>query len=243
MDPPARAPPGGGQPGTVTSIYLWGSDRARLNATARILAARLDPEFHWVEAIPPDGAETGEPNAPSFSLAVGPKELVPSQGVSSERLWTYLKPRGQRRAAEDLQDFLRMPEPIQRAVASLLESKRSGPSVLVMANMDLVSPFDSDHPKFVGRFIEFLNSHDITLLVTATGRPLSERIEFEYSFTTSELLPERFRTDAAVCQWGDCTSCIVRLFPQGELVCISRLASDPARVGPRASDPGDTASD
>jgi hypothetical protein len=225
---PSDAPPTGhnGSP-SVTSIYLWGSDRRRLNATARILAVRLDPEFHWVEAVETESDPVEGPIVPKFAVMCGPKELAPSSGISTERLWSYLKPRGQRRAGEELQDFLRMPEPIQRAVASMLESRKPGPRVLVLANLDLVSAIEDARPRFVGHFIEFLNSHDISLLVTATGRPLLERIEFEYSFTTSEALPERFRTDAAVCQWGDCSSCIVRLFPQGELVCLSGLAKDP----------------
>jgi len=236
-----RAPFGVDRP-PVTSIYLWGRDRSHLNTTARVLAARLDPKFSWIEAIPPETSRGEEASAERFTLTCGPGELTPMPGVSPERLWAYLKPRGQRRAAAELEEFLRMPEPIQRAISSLLSSERSGPRLLVIANVDLVSAVDLGRPRFVSGFIEFLNSHDISILVTATGRPQLERIEFEYSFTTSESLPQRFRTDAAVCQWGDCDACIVRLFPEGELVCISRLVEDPTSNPPRGRVPGWAAS-
>jgi hypothetical protein len=233
MNSPADASAGPEPSPLVTSVYLWGGDRGQLNATARVLARRLDPEYHWVEALEPVVARYDGPVGPRFEVKAGAQDLAVRPGVTSERLWAYLRPRGQHRAVEELRDFLRLPDPLQSAVVSLLDSKRSGPRVLVFANIDLVSALDRASRAFVGRMIEFLNSHDITLLVTAAGRPLLERVDFEYSLTLADSLPERFRTGAAVCQWGDCDTCLVRRFPRDELVCILSLAQT-LGLGPAA---------
>jgi hypothetical protein len=206
----------------ITSIYVWGSERATVNRAARRVARRLDPEFVWLEADaargPPRSDSDGHP-AESFA----PRELLPRPGVPEEVLWTYLRPWGQRCRARELQDFLRMPEPVQCATASLLE--REGTRVLVVANVDLLGSYDPDRRGFYGQFVEFLNSRGITLVVTSAARPQRERLEFEYSVTTPAELPERYRTTAPLCQWGDCNNCLVRsFFSEGELACSGQLA-------------------
>jgi len=222
-------------PSPATSVYLWGPDRPRLNGTARRLAARLDPRFHWVEASGPDAEPTNVTAPAELSVVCDPRDLVPAPAVPAEMLWTQLRPRGQRRAVEELRDFLRIPEPIQAAVASLLGPAGRAPRLLVLANVDRIAAFDHERPKFVGDFIEFLNSHAISLLVTSTGRPLLERIDFEYSLTTTDSLPEGFRAGGAVCQWGNCLDCLARCFPASELVCLARLTNGPLSTSGRGS--------
>jgi hypothetical protein len=207
----------------VTSMYVWGPNRSRVNAAARVVAERLDPGYQWLEVRVPEEpaseAAAGVAPHPVFEA----EDLLPGRGVSAEWLWSYLKPQGQHRAASELEEFLRMPEAIQEAVRTLLDPAVARPRVLVVANADLVCRLDPKRKGVMAPFIEFLNSREISFVVTATGCPCRDRAAFEYSVTISESLPEQFRTTAAVCQWGDCDACLVPRFSREELVCSSRL--------------------
>ena len=213
--------------GPVTSVYLWGRERRLVNSAARVLALQLDPRFRWVTAA--DGPFAGDPETDPVpgeedSLVHPARDLVPKGGVAPELLWSYLRPNGQRQYGHALNEFLRLPDPIQEAVGALLS--REPPRVLVLANEDRVEVYDRAHQGLFGQFIEWLNSHEITLVVTSTGPPLLERIDFEYSITVPPDLPQGVRSALAVCQWGDCTNCIVKqFFPGGELQCAARAAA------------------
>ncbi len=215
----------GWTPGSVvTSVYLWGDDRPKVNAAARLLAGRLDPRFRWVEAGEEIDSEADLPTPTgSGPLVCSPRELVPRRGIRPEAVWRVLRPNGQRAAGLELLQFLRLPDPLQVAVSALLGQE--GPRVLVVANIDRIEPFDRAHRGMFGQFLELLNRREITLIATTTGRPLLERIEFQYSVTIPTSLPRSVGATAAICQWGDCDSCFVqRFFSDNELVCISRLA-------------------
>lgn len=217
-------PPEGRDPSSplsvVTSVYVWGSNRAEVNRTARRVAARLDPNYAWVQAE----VASDEMASPPRALSIPGPELVPRPAVAEQRLWTYLKAKGQQHVGRDLLDFVRLPEPLQVEVAGLLD--RAAPRVLAFGNVDLVPASPGSERCVNGRLIEFLNSHEITLVVSAVGKPLPERIDFDYSIATPEVLPRAARGVSAVCQWGDCHDCIVqRILPPEEVVCVAQLVS------------------
>ncbi len=215
----------------ATSIYLWGSDRGRLNAAARKIARRLDPGYAWVEVDSGIPAEYGG----ATPAAVSVKDVLPRPAPSATLFWSYLRSRGQQRATDDLREFLAMPDPIQSAVATLLVPEAERPRLLVIANADRVCSAQPRGPWILRPYIEFLASHEISVMVTFAGRPCHHRAEYEYSLTTSDSLPEKFRSDAAVCQWGDCATCLVRLCAPNELVCSSKLWATQT-TGPTAPD-------
>ena len=209
----------------VTSVYVWGNEREEVNRVARRVAARIDPNYLWLriadgatEDPAGPGARTAELPPPAFEFAARPK-------VSEERLWSYLKARGQREPGRELLEFVQWPEVLQESFASLVA--RDPPRVLALGNSDLIpAPTNGERARIAARYIEFLNRHDVTLLVGHVGRPGPERIEFEYSIAAPGVLPNAVRGVGAVCQWGECSDCIVnRVFPPEEVVCISRLAS------------------
>jgi len=209
----------------ITSIYFWGGERREVNYAARILSQQLDPQFRWVEAEIASDGEASPPIPEVGALAMPARKLVPSGGVRPELLWSFLRLHGQQRYGFDVNEFLRLPDAIQVAVGALLA--RAPPRVLAIANVDLLEEFDATGTGFYGQFIEWLNSHEITLLVTATGEPLLERIDFEYSITLPSGVSDRRRPPLGVCQWGDCTNCLIReLFPSGEIFCLSSETLD-----------------
>lgn len=221
------APPG--RPGpTVTSFYVWGSDRTEVNAAARRIAARLDREYAWVEVSERTNASESVRSETEPDRGVARAEDLPRTIVSEERLRSYVRPTDPHDPGRDLLEFLRLWDPVQEAITALLA--RTGPRVLVLSNWDLQpAPPGGDHVSW-GGLIEFLHRHGITLVATTGGRTLPDRIDFEYSIATSDVLPQQFQTIAAVCQWGNCDDCLVnQLFPRDEVVCLNRLL--PGRPG------------
>ncbi len=225
---------------SATSVYVWGDDRRQVNAAARLVGARLAPGFLWVDASAP--ARDG-PLAPFRSgnhRCVSPKELVPNAGVLERTVRSYLRPAsGPLSLGRELQSYLRLPNALQEAVATLLE--RRAPRVLVVTNVDRLEAFDAREHGLLGQFVEFLNRHGISFVVASTSRPRPERIAFEYSVAIGSALPEPFRTEGPFCQWGACSAaCIVRgCFSPREFGCIGDLrARFAAKVGLRAVAPG-----
>lgn len=218
----------------ATSVYLWGNERREVNYLARVLGLRLDPQFRWVET---KDSPTPPPASPGKDQAFRPARLmVPTHEVRPELLWSYLRPDRSRRYRFDVNEFLRLPEAIQVAVAALLS--RETPRLLVVANVDLLDEFDPSGSGFYAEFIAWLNGHDITLMVTSTGEPLLEQIDFEYSVAASPKVG--LRTALGICQWGDCSTCIFR-----ECIAANELACGaPERPGGpnRPASPGLSAS-
>lgn len=208
----------------ITSLYVWGEDRRSVNFAARLVCGGIDPQFRWVEAAPEPGEEL-EPSASSApGLSRPPRDLLPSGGVRPELLWSFLRSNGQRGAGFDVSEFLRLPDPVQAAVGALLS--RSPPRVLAVANVDILAEFDPAGSGFYGQFIEWLNSHEITLLVTSTGKPYLERIDFEYSVHVPLRDGREPLPSVGFCQWGDCTNCLFRdRWTTDELRCAVRDAS------------------
>lgn len=210
----------------ATSIYVWGNERGTVNWTARRVAARLDRDYLWVQASDPveECVPAGPVGRPGRSFPV--PDLLPRPTVSAKRLRSYLKlTEGPDDLERDLLAFFRMADPLQEAVTDLLG--RPLPRVLALGNLDLLPALAASHRSPWGGTFDFLRRHDVTLVASAIGAPRPERIDFEYSIATPEVLPRAVRGIAAVCQWGNCDDCVVnRLFPADEVLCIHRLASD-----------------
>ncbi len=220
-------------PDVVTSLYVWGPNRDEVNRLATRAAQGMDPRFAWVEVS--DAAAGGlPPSDPERGLAAPAHAFSPAPGISEQRMWTYLQPNGQRGEAQELDSFVRMSEPIQRAIEHLLQRDR--PRVLVVANLErLLGLFCKDdavpHP-----FIEWLNAHEITLVASSTGKPLHEGVFFDYLITQPDSASGAARPPiVAVCQRGDQDSSFLhRIFDPHDVVSI---------VGPSpATGPGSTSS-
>lgn len=213
---------------TVTSVYVWGHERSEVNSTARRVAARLDRNYEWVEALAPSEGTSASVPRGGPGLSLHRTELTPRPAVSEERLWSYVKPEGSGHFGRDLLEFLRMSDPLQEAVAGLLE--RPAPRVLALGNWDLLPDLPGADRRSWSGLIQFLKHNEVTLVAGAAGRALPERIDFEYSLATPDALPRSVRSIAAVCQWGDCRDCVVnRFFPTDEVICINRLTTGPPR--------------
>ena len=213
---------------TVTSIYLWGDERSEVNSAARRVAYRLDRNYEWVQAVESSEGPSSRNAGGGRDLSLSRTELLPRPIVSEERLWSYVKPEGPRTFGRDLLDFLRMSDPLQEAVAGLLE--RPAPRVLALGNWDLLPDLPGADRRSWSGLIRFLKRNEITLIASAPGRPLPERIDFDYSMATPDALPRTVRGIATVCQWGNCRDCVVnRFLPTDEVICINRLTSGPPR--------------
>ncbi len=222
MDAPAQSPALRLDRIPVTSIYVWGEARAPTNGIARRVAERLDPKFTWVEAE--SSLELSAPTraGSDHGTFVSPGSLSSESPVSEERFWSYLRPKGQHAVGRDVLEFVRMPDVLQTAILSLLE--REPPRVLVLASLDRLLGGGMGAASRLGRYIEFLNAREVTLVAASTGRPGPERIDFDYSLTLPESLPADVRPLTAVCQWGECDRCVVEnVFSPAEIVCIARL--------------------
>ena len=210
----------------VTSIYVWGNARAEVNSAARRVAARLDRNCAWVEATESAAGPSSEGFPGGGGLSLPGAELLPRPTVSEERLRSYVRPAGPRNFGRDLLEFLRMADPLQETVAALLE--RPPPRVLALGNWDLLPELLGPERRSWGGLLEFLKHNEVSLVASAAGRPLPERIHFDYSIATPEVLPGTVRGIAAVCQWGDCNDCVVnRFFPMDEVICVHRLGGAP----------------
>lgn len=201
-----------------TSIYLWGEERREVNFMARLLCREMDPQFRWVEADSAPGTGVAARPVDHQGLVLTAQKLVPNAGGRPELMWSFLRPHDQRRAGFDVNEFLRLPDPVQVAVGALLG--RDSPRVLAVADLDLFGEFDPIGTGLYGQFIEWLNSHEITLVATATGEPQLEGIDFEYSISVRRRGAGAQASSVAVCQWGDCPNCRVRnLLSGGPFVC------------------------
>jgi len=182
-------------PDVITSVYLWGSNRAEVNQLAARVAQRIDPHFAWVEAL---DAESREPSTGALrnGVAAPIRDFAPPRGVSGERVFTYLRRNGQRHDAQELQSFTQMSEPIQAAIAQLLE--RNVPRVLVVANLERLREYFCDEQPGPHPFIEWLNAHEITLVASSTGGPLREGVHFDYLVTEPEGNGTRARSPLVV---------------------------------------------
>jgi hypothetical protein len=211
--------------GPIASIYLWGQERRDVNYVARLLCRQIDPQYRWVEAVHSVllGQDTSSPESDTTSPPG--KHLVPSGAVRPDLLWTFLVPSGPRRSAFSVNEFLRLPEQIQTAVGAILS--RAPPRVLAIANVDLLEESDFAETGFYGQFIEWLNSHEITLVATATGEPLLERLDFEYFVAVPPRPAGDQRAALGVCQWGDCANCLIKQMSLDEVVtCASRQVEE-----------------
>jgi hypothetical protein len=225
MDGLGLLPVSPGAEAPATSIYLWGEGRRDVNYVARIVGRQVDPQFRWVEAAP--AASTDEDALAAVGSASSPpaKHPVPDGAVRPELLWSFLLPHSQQLPGFDVNEFFHLPEPVQVAVGALLS--RAPPRAVVVANVDVLEEFKAGELEY-GRFVEWLNSHEITLIVTAVGEPMLERIGFEYSVMVPSALGEGLRPYLAVCQWGDCTNCLFKqLSLEREVRCSSQPVSDP----------------
>ena len=214
-----------------TSVYVWGADRDAVNRAAQELVGRLGPNHVWLEAG--DSATEGarSRNSASGVRTFAPRELVPSSSVSDSELRSYLRAGDGWAAAAEVRQFRALPEAVRAAAVEL--RGRRGPRVLVIANADRLSAFDPDRRGFYGALVEYFTGLGITLIVTVTGHPLSDRSQFEYSVTPMASLPERYRSGIAVCQWGDCEDCLIKLhFPNRELACLGEVSATGQRVPP-----------
>jgi len=211
----------------ATSIYVAGEDRRSVNFSARILARELDPQFRWVEvAPPPEDASPNESATDSFP----PYEFAPAEAVRSSILEQYLIPDKTRRRAFDVNRFRRLPEPVQTAIGAMLS--REPPRVLVIANLDHLGRYDPAGTEFYTQLIDWLNEHRITLLVTAAGGPLLERLDFEYAVSVPKSTPSFSTRCVAVCQRGDCDACIFQsMLKSGHIDC-ARACPDPGPAAP-----------
>jgi hypothetical protein len=210
-------------PGSATSVYVWGEFRDEVNRLASRAAGRIDPSFAWVEV--------SDPESGGFSLSAAERAITaptpafaPPPEVSADRMRTYLGQDGEPRAAQELQSFLRMSEPIQQAIGGLLE--RDSPRVLVVANLERLREFFCAEEAGPHPFIAWLNDREITLVASSTGGPLREGVHFDYLVTQ----PGATRTVprppvVAICQRGDANaSFLQRVFRPHEIVCLSGLS-------------------
>lgn len=199
----------------ATSIYLWGDDRPNVNYHARTLARELDPQFRWVEVSTEEyGKHVTAEGFDSFL----PSEFDPEAG-RQVLLWTYLIP-DRRRRKFNMNRFLQLPEPIQLAIGSMLS--REPPRLLAVANVDRLGAYDPAGTGFYGQFIDWLNDHEITFMVTSTGEAQLERIDFEYSVNASPPDPTGRSLSVGTCHWGECSTCIFRgLYEAGRMRCVA----------------------
>jgi hypothetical protein len=218
----------------VTSFYVWGPTRGEVNRLALRIAQGLDSRFAWVEVS--DGATVGvSDDVPAGGIGAPTHAFRPPAGVSPDRMWTYLRPNGQHRAAEELQGFLKMSEPIQQAIGQLLE--RDGPRVLVVANLERLQELFCSEVAGPHPFIEWLNAHEITLVASSTGEPLREGVHFDYLVTQPDATRAVARPPViAICQQGDRNpSFVEEIFHPNEVVCLSGLS--PSRPPPPVTVP------
>ncbi len=210
--------------GSVTSIFLWGDDRPSVNYDARALARELDPQFRWVEVSTEEyGKHVTAEGFDSFL----PSEFDPEAG-REVLLWTYLIP-DRRRRRFDMNRFLQLPEPIQLAIGSMLS--REPPRLLAVANVDRLGAYDPAGTGFYAEFIDWLNDHEITLMVTSVGGPQLERIDFEYSVQAPPPDSSGRNPALGICHWGDCSNCIFReLYESGRMRCLSAQLRGPPPV-------------
>jgi hypothetical protein len=219
----APAPRAAPAPDLVTSLYLWGPNRGEVNRLASGAAQGMDPRFAWVEVSAP---EVEEPPADSAERAiVAPtRAFAPPPGVSANRMRACLRQNRQRRAVQELQNFLKMSEPIQQAIGRLLE--RDGPRVLVVANLERLRGFFCEEEEGPHPFVQWLNAREITLVASSTGGPLREGVHFDYLATRPGAARTAPRSPVvAICQRGDPDSSFLqRIFRPHEVVCLSGLS-------------------
>ncbi|MFZ1023592.1 MAG: hypothetical protein WAN87_05610 [Thermoplasmata archaeon] len=168
--------------------------------------------------------EESPASVPKRGIVAPTPAFAPPPGVSADRMWTYLRPNGQRRDAQELQSFLKMSEPIQQAIEQLLG--REAPRVLVVANLERLREFFCAEEPGPHPFIEWLNAHEITLIASSTGGPLREGVHFEFMVTQPDATQSVVRPPVvAIRQGGDPdTDFLQQIFRPLEVVCLSGLS-------------------
>jgi len=210
-------------PGRVTSLYLWGSNRALVNRLATGAAQGMDPRFARVE-VSDSHREGGPQNRAELGIAAPVRAFAPPRGVSAEVMRKSLRQNGQRREVEELDSFLRMSEPIQKAIGLLLQ--RETPRVLLLANLERLRPLFCPEEAGQQPFISWLNDREITLVASSTGAPLREGIHFDYLATQPDTRRNGVRPPVvAISQRGDPDSRFLRqIFRPNEVVWLSGLS-------------------
>lgn len=216
--------------GPPTSLYVWGSDRDRLNQTARTLAGTIDPDFEWLEAVEAHGPSHG-PRATPVDPRAGPGPAASAGDVpEGDSKATDAGSQGSRgRVAGRLRELPRVrPQPglLPRPVARLLA--HPPPRVLVVGNSDRLGRPEVGNPAGLGPLVDPLNWMGITLFATHQGRPDVERVGFEYSLAEVSALPRPAPKGLAlVCQWGNCEHCLVReRFGPFRVACFGSVLAD-----------------
>jgi hypothetical protein len=228
--PSRPAPTGPRLTRSVSSLYLWGPVREKVNQLASRAAQGIDRHFAWVE-VSDSQSEEWATSAPGRGIAAPTRAFTPPRGVSADRMWTVLRETRQRRAVQELDSFLKMSEPIQQAIGQLLE--RDGPRVLAIANLERLREFFCAEEAGPHPFIQWLKAREITLVASSTGEPLPEGGHFDYLVTQPVATRVVVRPPVvAICQRGDPDpSFLQQVFRPHGVVCLAGL-SPSARASP-----------
>jgi hypothetical protein len=221
---PGRPAPGPARTAdVVTSVYVWGPVRDEANRLALRVAKGLDPRFAWVE-VTDSGAGTASANAAEREVVAPVRAFAPLPGVSAGRMRKVVRQNGEREAVQELQNFLRMSEPIQQAIGQLLE--RDVPRVLAVANLDRLQEFFCAEEAGPHPFLAWLKARQITLVASSAGGPLREGVHFDYLATQPGATRAAVRPPVvAICQRGDPDpSFLQQIFRPHEVVCLSGLS-------------------
>lgn len=219
-----------------SSYYLASRDRVRLDQLAARVAHYLDERFLWLDFQDPHRPDERRVRELEYLLGPGHLRCVYDSGrvrgndpAANHGFWSLIRPDEDEKVIEQITDFVRLPELLQRLLEEV--GARPAPRALVLANVERLSSLTSLGPSYFRSMNRALNRAGVTTIGTECGRGAAQRYGFDFELMPAPPAAGRPSPEALVCVRGGIEDCLIfRGFPKAMIAC--RREVGPAGIGP-----------
>lgn len=216
----------------VSSYYLQGTDRVRLDQVALQVARHLDPEFIWLDVEEREELAEQRPVELEELLGTGHLRPIAAPGkvrgndpAANHAFWSFIRPDEDDEVIARVTDYLRLPEVLQSLVAELGESER--PRALVLANIERLTTLTDLGPSYFRSVNRALNRAGVTTIATEVGHGAATRYGFDFELVATPDDESRPPAQSLVCVRGGREDCLIfRGFPRSMIACRREVGPD-----------------
>lgn len=184
---------------SIDSVQVYDSDPTAVNLAAYAIAASSERLLLWLDPpkSPPDphdasGRVLGQlVDDGHHYLLRSPTELAPAPGVGDLSRWVVARPGSPDHDVGRLDDFLRLPEMVQRLLTEASGERRG--LVLLLTNGDRISGFYPEDATSTQVYLRALKEMATKLVVGTTGLARTDRSVFDHIFRISRAVSGHWR--------------------------------------------------